>query len=124
MADTDGNPDTEAPPPDDPWISRIGTVGARPDARRAYAVDAQPGAWSNRHDLNFGPAGVLANPHALLSTPNPATAKFRPVALGARHQVGTFFETDGAGVTHPAPTCLWEAPISSPLPEDTSFLPR
>ena len=77
-----------------------------------------------RHDLNFGLAGVPADPHAFLSSINPATPNFQRVALGAQHQIGTFFESDGATVTHPTPTELWEAPISSPLPEDTFYLPR
>jgi hypothetical protein len=34
------------------------------------------------------------------------------------------FETDDAAVTAPTPTHLWEAPNSSPLPEDKFFLPR
>jgi hypothetical protein len=76
-----------------------------------------------RHDLNFGLAGVPANPHPFLSAVS-APPNFTRVALGAQHQIGTFFETDGAMVSHPAPTHLWEAPISSPLPEDTFFLPR
>jgi hypothetical protein len=77
-----------------------------------------------RHDLNFGLPGVPPDPHAFLSTLNPATPNVQRVALGAQHQIGTFFETEGAEVTAPTPTHLWEAPISGPLPEDTFFLPR
>jgi hypothetical protein len=77
-----------------------------------------------RHDLNFGNAGVPANPHAFLSTINAATPNFQRIALGAQHQIAMFFQSDGATVIHPTPTELWEAPINSPLSEDLFFLPR
>lgn len=76
-----------------------------------------------RHDLNFGLAGVPATSHPHLSMVL-APPNYSRVAFGAQHQIGMFFETDGAVVTHPTPTDLWEAPISGPLPEDTFFLPR
>jgi Bacterial Ig-like domain len=76
-----------------------------------------------RHDLNFGLAGVPADPHQYI-TGQQQPANYARVAIGAQNQIATLFETDGAIVTHPTPTELWEAPISSPLPVDTWFLPR
>jgi hypothetical protein len=75
------------------------------------------------HDLNFGKEGVPANSHLYLSAAR-AAPDYSRSALGAQRQIGTFFETDGAKVTRPEPAELWEWPISSPLPEDTFFLPR
>ncbi len=66
-------------------------------------------------------AFAVAAPHFNENLPlrnQPPLVNTIPVALGAQHQVRTFFETDGAGVTHPTPTHLWEAPISSPLPDE------
>jgi hypothetical protein len=104
---------------------------ARSDASVANPSDTQiirAGGFADRalfyrHDLNFGREGVPANSHLYLSAvrdePN-----YSRVALGAQHQIATFFETDGAKVIRPAPEGLWEWPISSPLPEDTFYLPR
>jgi hypothetical protein len=75
-----------------------------------------------RHDLNFARRPMGPNPHGFLSSvlaPN-----LSPVALGAQHQIGTFFKTDGATVTHPTPAEVWEVPIRSAMPEDLYFLPR
>lgn len=79
-----------------------------------------------RHDLNLKAAGIdrPVNPHGFLSmvaVPAPHMAR---VALGAQHQIGRFFESDGAVVIHPEPADVWEWPIRAPLPEDTYFLPR
>ena len=76
-----------------------------------------------RHDFNFGLPGVPPTPHPYIFQVG-AAPNFSRVAFGAQDQIGTFFETDGAQMTHPAPAALWEAPISGPLPEDTFFLPR
>ena len=76
-----------------------------------------------RHDLNFGLAGVPVTPHPYVFQVG-AAPNYSRVAFGAQHQIGTFFESDGATVIHPTPTHFWEAPISRPLPEDTFFLPR
>ena len=77
-----------------------------------------------RHDLNFGLEGVPPDPHAFLSSIGPGRPNFQRIALGARHRIGTFFESDGATVIHPTPTELWEVPIRLPLPEDLFYLPR
>lgn len=76
-----------------------------------------------RHDLNFGKEGVPANSHLYLSAVR-AEPNYSRVALGAQQQIATFFESDGREVIHPEPAELWERPISSPLPEDTFYLPR
>jgi hypothetical protein len=67
-----------------------------------------------RHNLNFGLPGVQADPHAYFTTINAANTNYYRVMLGAQHQVATFFESDGATVTRPTPTNLWETPISLP----------
>ena len=76
-----------------------------------------------RHDLNFGLAGVPANPHAFFNTINAATPNFYRIFLGAQHQAATFFESDGTTLTIPAPTELWETPIAYPR-DDLYYLPR
>jgi hypothetical protein len=76
-----------------------------------------------RHDLNFGLAGVPADPHSYITAQQMA-ANYARVAVGAQHQIATFFASDGAMVIHPTPTELWETPIALPLPEDLYFLPR
>lgn len=76
-----------------------------------------------RHDLNVGDPGVTNYPHAYLlrvQTP-PNVAR---VALGAQHQIATFFASDGKTVMHPEPRELWESPIAALLPDDLYFLPR
>ncbi len=86
-----------------------------------------PSMLNPAHGLSSIDGVAVAAPHFNENLPlrnQPPLVNTIPVALGAQHQVRTFFETDGAGVTHPTPTHLWEAPISSPLPEDTFFLPR
>jgi hypothetical protein len=77
-----------------------------------------------RHDLNFGLEGVPADSHAFLSTMNPKTPNYQRVALGAQHQIGVFFASDGKQAIHPTPTELWEWPIKGAMPEDLYFLPR
>ena len=76
-----------------------------------------------RHDLNFGLAGVPADPHSYITAQQQA-ADYARVAIGAQHQIATFFESDGAIVMHPSPVHLWEVPIPPPLPDDTFYLPR
>jgi hypothetical protein len=73
-----------------------------------------------RHDLN---TDVPDNPHAFLSSFG-ARPNFSRVALGALHQIGTFFESDGTRLVTPEPADLWELPIRRPLPEDLFYLPR
>jgi hypothetical protein len=46
------------------------------------------------------------------------------VAFGAPHQIGAFFESDGASVIQPTPAELSESPIRAPLPEDPFYMPR
>jgi hypothetical protein len=53
-----------------------------------------------------------------------APPAYSRVALGAQHQIGTFFESDGVSAIHPTPVELWEAPIRLPLPEDLFLMPR
>jgi hypothetical protein len=76
-----------------------------------------------RHDLNFGNPGVFANPHPFLGQVS-AVPALKDVAFGAQHQIGTFFESDGAIVIHPSPVHLWEVPVLPPFPNDTFYLPR
>lgn len=76
-----------------------------------------------RHDLNFGNAGVPPNSHLYLNSVAQAPNWAR-IGLAAQQQIATFFETDGAEVTHPTPAEFWEVPIRGPLPEDTYYLPR
>ena len=76
-----------------------------------------------RHDLNFGLAGVPADPHQYI-TGQQAAANYARVAIGGQQQIATFFESDGRRVIHPTPTELWEVPIKPPLPEGQFFLPR
>jgi Bacterial Ig-like domain len=77
-----------------------------------------------RHDLRkFDTPGVTPNPHGFLSALGP-TQGLMEIALGAQHQIGAFFESDGAKVIHPEPNDLWETPIKMPLPEDLFFMPR
>ena len=76
-----------------------------------------------RHDLNFGPAGVPADPHSYISAQQ-QSADYARIALGAQHQIAMFFESDGAKVIHPTPTDLLEVPIKTPLSDDLFFLPR
>jgi hypothetical protein len=54
----------------------------------------------------------------------PAMPNVHRVALGAQHQIGTFFESDGATLMPPTPTELCEASIRLPFPEDPFYLPR
>ena len=76
-----------------------------------------------RHDVNFGNPGVLPNSHLFMSSVGGSPAVAR-VALGAQHQIGAFFESDGRTLVHPTPAELWESPIRKPLPEDLLFMPR
>jgi hypothetical protein len=76
-----------------------------------------------RHDLNFGLAGVPADPH-LYITAQQQPANYGRVAVGAQDQIATLFASDGVTVIHPTPTELWEVPINLPMPEDRFFLPR
>jgi hypothetical protein len=76
-----------------------------------------------RHDRAFGSGGMTPNPHGFVSALGPAQG-LSEVALGAQHQIGAFFASDGRTVIHPEPVSLWEAPIRMPLPEDLLFLPR
>ena len=76
-----------------------------------------------RHDLNFGLAGVPADPHTYV-TAQQQGANYARVAIGAQNQIAIFFASDGVTLIHPTPTELWEAPINSPLPEDLFFVPR
>jgi len=104
--------------------ARSDTMSVNPGTTELIlAGDMADRVFFYRHDLNFGLPGVPVTPHPHLSMVL-APPNYSRVAFGAQHQIGTFFETDGAEVTHPTPTHLWEAPISSPLPEDTFFLPR
>jgi hypothetical protein len=76
-----------------------------------------------RHDLNVGDPGLVNYPHTYLYTVQ-SPPNFARVALGAQHQIATFFASDGKTVIHPEPRELWESPIATPLPEDLYFLPR
>ena len=136
------------------WAAQIGsTVAAAPRLRRALpaGVAARPFVFqfarsdtaatnpSNteliragdfvdrvlfyRHDLNFGNEGVPVTPHPYVAQ-IAAAPNYARIGLGAQHQIGTFFESDGATVMHPAPAEFWEAPIRRPLPEDLFYLPR
>jgi hypothetical protein len=80
-------------------------------------------ACSSTATIGTSARRVPANPHLFLSSVA-AESNFSRVALGAQHQIGTFFESDGATVIHPTPTELWDASIASPLPEDLFYLPR
>jgi hypothetical protein len=87
------------------------------------AGDLADRVYFYRHDLNFGKAGVPPNSHLFMTSVG-APPDYSQVAFGAQHQIGTFFESDGAKVIHPAPAELWEAPIHLPLPEDLFLMPR
>jgi hypothetical protein len=76
-----------------------------------------------RHDLNFGLAGVPADPHTYV-TAQLQSANYARIAVGAQEQIVAFFKSDGQSVIHPTPMELWEVPIRNPLPEDLFYLPR
>jgi hypothetical protein len=104
---------------------------ARSDARSvnpASSETVRAGDFADRvtcyrHDLNFGLAGVPADPHTYVSAQQ-QPPNYARVAIGAQNQIAAFFESDGRTVIHPTPAALWETPIKSPLPEDLLFLPR
>jgi dienelactone hydrolase len=76
-----------------------------------------------RHDLNFGLAGVPADPHAYYNTINAAAPNFYRIYTGAQDQVTTFFQSDGVTFANPTPTELWETQIAY-LRDDLYYLPR
>jgi hypothetical protein len=76
-----------------------------------------------RHDLNFGKPGVPPTSHTFLPSVG-APPDYSRVAFGAQQQIAAFFESDGKSVIHPAPTELWEMPITKPLPEDLFLMRR
>jgi uncharacterized protein (TIGR03437 family) len=78
-----------------------------------------------RFDLAFSrdPKIPNRNPHiinAAISALNGPTAV--AIATGLQEQVATFFETDGARITHPNPAEFFEVPIKLPLPENIEFV--
>lgn len=77
-----------------------------------------------RHDLNIAGIDRPPNPHGFLSMVAAPAPHMVRVAQSAQHQIGRFFETDGAEVIHPEPQQVWEWPIRMPLPEDLFYLPR
>jgi uncharacterized membrane protein len=112
-------------------VTDLGTLGApsssahaiNDSGRSVRAGDFADRVSYYRHDLNFGLAGVPADPHTYI-TAQQQPANYARVAIGAQNQIATLFATDGAMVIHPTPAALWEAPIISPLLEDLFFLPR
>ena len=120
------------------WATLLRRSPARPfivQAARSDTASTNPpvgeliraGDFANRvflyrNDLNFGNDGVPANPHLFLTSAT-APPSYARVALGSQHQIATFFESDGANVTHPTPAELWEAPIRTSL-DDLFLLPR
>jgi hypothetical protein len=76
-----------------------------------------------RNDLAFAlnPA-VPKNPHTFLT--NIANAAVAAYAVGAQHQIGIFFATNGGTVIDPDGTGpIFEVPIAGPLPETVNFIP-
>jgi hypothetical protein len=67
---------------------------------------------------------VPADPHSTYIAAQLQAANYARVAVGAQHQIATFFQSDGAMVIHPTPTALWDLPFNIPLLEDLFFLPR
>jgi hypothetical protein len=76
-----------------------------------------------RNDLAFAanPA-TPKNPHTFLT--NVGVAVVAAFAVGAQHQIGVFFATDGAMTIDPdGPGPFFEVPIAGALPETLNFIP-
>lgn len=81
-----------------------------------------------RHDLAYAeysgvsPNPLGPNPHVFLTSF--ANEARRQISLGAQAQIASFFASDGTQVIHPEPWRFFEVPISPPLPENLTFIPR
>ena len=63
-------------------------------------------------------------PHGfLIRTLPPNDPLTRTVALNAQEWIGAFLQSDGAPMSQPTPTDLFEMPIVGPLPETLNFIP-
>jgi hypothetical protein len=63
------------------------------------------------------------NPHAFLINTLSADPLTKTVALNAQEWIGVFLQSDGAAMSEPTPTDLFEMPIVGPLPETLNFIP-
>jgi hypothetical protein len=61
------------------------------------------------------------NPHGFLINLSPGLTK--TVALNAQEWIGAFLQSDGAAMSEPTPTDLFEMPIVGRLPETLNFIP-
>ncbi len=62
-------------------------------------------------------------PHAFLVNTLSTTPFTKAVALNGQEWIGVFLESDGAAMSQPTPTDLFEMPIVGPLPETLNFIP-
>ena len=63
------------------------------------------------------------NPHAFLVNTLSADLLTKTVALNGQEWIGVFLQSDGAAMSEPTPTDLFEMPIVGPLPETLNFIP-
>jgi hypothetical protein len=89
------------------------------------AGDLADRATLYRHDLAYAEEPRMPkNPHSFLGgINNPDIRLWYDIALGAREQAATFFESDGTEIIHPEPVRFFEVPIKGPLPEDLNYIP-
>jgi hypothetical protein len=64
------------------------------------------------------------DPHGFIinTTGNQFTQFTKTVALNAQEWIGAFLQSDGAAMSEPTPTDLFEMPIEGPLPETLNFI--
>lgn len=75
-----------------------------------------------RNDLAFAENPLVPkDPHLLIR--NIALPSVAAISRGIQEQIAMFFASDGVLIIHPEPKRFFEAPITSPLPEDLNFIP-
>lgn len=88
------------------------------------AGDLADRATYNRHDLAYAERpGLSKNRHGFMVGIGLAGGGFLEIGLSAQRQIATFFASNEAVVIRPEPARFFEVPITSPLPEDLSYIP-
>jgi hypothetical protein len=62
-------------------------------------------------------------PHAFIVNTLSTDLLLKTVALNGQEWIGLFLQSDGATMSQPTPTDLFEMPIVGPLPETLNFIP-